>query len=292
MVIDVQYILPEKAIITLESEVIYPNLSIHPTLAAIIKKDALEDDKSFLRAIRSGAKRYKVRLLEFEVKDEMDVANTIIGLRSQSDIDSIILLSDFGMAQRALGNMIPTLLDIDGANSNTRGMLLDTTSVVGYRLAPTAVVACLRYLESDNIDLAGKSIAIIGRSLRIGRPLNEILLQKDASTAIFHSKSKDVDLSPFDIVISSTGKPNIIDRSWWKGNFKTTHIIDVGYNVDDSGNICGDVDVNSLRGEDFKINPIKGGLGELTTTVLFAKLYDNALGRIPSSFNTKRGDNR
>lgn len=283
-----EYIKPDKAIEAMEQEVIYPNIELFPTLAAIIQKDAPEDDKSFLKAIQAAAKKYQTPLKVYEVANDMEAGDTIIKLRTQISVSGIILLSDFGAAQRGLGNMIPTLLDIDCANSATMGMLIGSDSVVGYRLAPAVAVACYKYLEYNDMDLAGQNVAIIGRSTRVGRPLAEILLQEDASTTIFHSKSDNIDLSPFDVVISTIGKANKIKRSWWKNGFKTKYIIDAGFNVSPRGKVYGDIDIATMDEENFKINPIVGGLGKLTTVTLFAKLYSNALGRIPEAM-VKRG---
>lgn len=283
-----EYMLPDKAIKTIEDEVIFPSIERFPTLAAIIKYNAPEDDISFLKSIKQGASKYQVPLKVFDVKDDMEAGSVILDLRNRFHIDGIILLSDFGLTQRGLGNMIPTLLDIDCANSTTMGMLLDTDSIVGYRLAPSVAIACYKYLEAEDIDFAGKNIAIIGRSLKVGRPLAEILLQKDATTTLMHSKSRNIDLSPYDIVISTIGHADVIDNSWWKHGFHTQYMIDVGYNVGDSGNVRGDINIESLQDYDFKINPIVGGLGRLTTTVLFGKLYANSLGRIPDAM-IKRG---
>lgn len=275
------------AVQALEAEVIYPNLSLKPSLIAIIKRDAPEDDKSFLRAIKAGAKKYKVDLQVREVDNDYQCSQEIMAYRVRPSTGGIILLSDFGATVKALGSMIPTLVDIDCSSAITIGLLIASDSEVGYRLAPCFAISCYKLLEHTGVGIAGKHVAVIGRSRAIGRPLAEILLQHDASVSIFHSKSKNIDLSPYDIVISTVGKPKTIDSSWWKHGFKTKCLIDAGYHeVEDE--VIGDIDLKGLEDKDFIINRIKpNDLGRLTTTVLFAKLYANALGRIPEAMKER-----
>lgn len=276
---------PDDAIYALESTVITPNVSLNPTLGVIIKSDATEDSKSYLRSIQSKAKQYNVNVDVREAKDATQAANAIVSLKSHPGVSGIINLSHFGGADRGLNNMIPMRLDVDCASAYTLGQLLANQSSIGFRMAPCAAVAVVKILESAGYnDLSGMKVAILGRSLRVGRPLAEILCQRNATVTVFHSKSEIIGLSDYDIVVSAIGKPHFISyyTHFWDGDefpYKTRFVIDVGINVDEQGGLCGDVDIDSFPQElKYKTNytQVPGGIGKLATVVLFSKLFNNA----------------
>lgn len=284
-----QELLPDNVIDALESQVIFPNSGLNPTLGVIIKENDGSDSRSYLRAIQQKGKKYNANVDVREVKDAAEAADAINNLKNNPGVFGIINLSRFGGADRALNDMIPVRLDIDCASSYTLGMLMANASNIGYRLAPCAAVACYKLLEYHYLggDLAGANIAILGRSLRVGRPLAEILCQKDATVTVMHSKSKihEQELWNYDIVISAMGAPEeigyfdlVLEEEYDSGSH-TIHpdiVIDVGMGVKD-GKICGDVTRVFLDDIDYmRITPTIGGVGKLATVVLFSKLFTNA----------------
>ena len=282
--------LPDPIIETLESQVIIPNKVLSPTLGVIIKTTDTADAYSYLKSIQQKAKKYNAHLDIKEVASAAGAGSAIQKLREIPGIYGIINLSRFGGADRALSDMIPARLDLDCTSSNTLGALVANPSNIGFRLAPCAAVACYKVLEYEyGEDLSGLNIAILGRSLRVGRPLAEILCQKNATVTVMHSKSEihSQELWNYDIVISAMGVPNeldvsdlIYDKDYDSGieeRFPQT-IIDVGMGIDKTGNICGDIDRTGLAPYTgtMKITPTIGGIGKLATTILFSKLFANA----------------
>ena len=141
-------------------------------------------------------------------------------------------------------------------------------------------------------DFTHKKCLIIGRSIRVGRPLAEILTQKNMTVTLAHSKtSKPVfgfDGS-YDFIVSAIGKPNYWGKEYPLPMIKYHQniIIDVGMNYDENGQLCGDVDRQWFQDNSFNlpdddyyerdyITPVTNGVGLVTTTVLFAKLFSNA----------------
>lgn len=281
---------PDRAIYALESQVITPNHTLNPTLGVVIKGDAEEDSMSYLRSIQKKAEQYKASVEIHKANTASGAAMSINQLKQNPGVYGIINLSHFGGADRGLNNMIPSRLDIDCASSYTLGHLFANKSNIGYRMAPCAAVAALKLLEYDGLsDLTGYNVAVLGRSLRVGRPLSEILLQKNATVTTFHSKSYIVGLDQYDIVISAIGKPEFINyyKHFWSGDeyqCRTKYLIDIGINQNESEKICGDFDITSFGDIDCKYTPVPGGVGKLATVILFAKLFTNATGvNAPSS---------
>ena len=277
---------PNPVIDRLENEVILPNRHLNPTLGVIIKPNAPADDLSYFTSIQKKAEKYNVTLDVRQCDNPVEVQNAITLLKQNPAMCGIIILSHHSpSADMVIYNSIPTRLDIDCLSANTMGRLMTSTSNISYRLAPCAAVAAYKMLEYNGLDdLTGKTVAVLGRSLRVGRPLAEILCQKNATVTVFHTKSPDNrTLENFDIVISAIGQPKEItlDDDFYYSNRKlhTNIIIDVGINVDENGKVCGDVDFNSFP-DNFKITPVPGGIGKLATVVLFTKVFKNAINKI------------
>jgi methylenetetrahydrofolate dehydrogenase (NADP+)/methenyltetrahydrofolate cyclohydrolase len=139
----------------------------------------------------------------------------------------------------------------------------------------TAFLPCtpkgiIKLLDEHKIDLTGKNAVIIGRSTIVGKPLSLLLLEKNATVTICHSKSN---LAPHlknaDIVISAVGKANFLKGKMLK---KGVIVIDVGINVF-KGKLCGDVEWDSVYPIASYITPVPGGVGPLT----IASLLENTL---------------
>lgn len=271
----------EKAIYRLESTAILPFKDLAPTLAIIIHGDSTSHpaDYSYLRSLMKAGSVYGADIHVYPCFNEIQVSDTIVELTGKPDLYGIMIISDFGEATRGMYNMIPSRLDIDGLSTLSIGKLVGSTNPIAYRNAPPTPIAVLKILQELMVErqdtLVGKKIAIIGRSLRVGRPLQEILIQQDASVMMFHSKSPvPADkFDKFDIIISAMGKPKYIDST--KVNPQGKILIDVGINIDENGKICGDMDYENLKGYASYITPVPNGVGPMTTVCLFAKLFAN-----------------
>lgn len=270
-----ELLLPDKPIKALEDSVIFPHIDCSPTLAAILKTNASADEKAYLNSICRKAEEYKVNVQVIYANNPIETSSAIVDLRESHSINGIIVLSSYGKeADYALHNMIPTRLDIDCVSNGALGLLMGSSSTVSYRIAPCAPIAVVKLLDYSNIDVTNKNVAILGRSLRVGRPLAEILCKKDANVTVYHSKST-FDLRNFDIVISAIGKAKKIKADQFDKD-KHYILIDVGINVDENGKLCGDFDIESFKDMNVKITPVPGCIGPIATVSLFTKLYANA----------------
>ena len=262
----------------LENEVILPNRHLNPTFGVVIKSNAPADDLSYFTSIQKKAEKYNVTLDVRQCDNPAEAQNAITHLKQNPAMCGIIILSHYSPGvDTVIYNSIPTRLDIDCLSANTMGRLITSTSNIGYRLAPCAAIAAYK--------ISGYNVAILGRSLRVSRPLAEILCQKNATVTVFHTRSsKGKGLQDYDIVISAIGQPEEIsfNNPYYFDDTETLYtkyIIDVGINVNESGKLCGDVDFNSFP-DTFCITPVPGGIGKLATVVLFTKVFKNAINKI------------
>lgn len=273
---------PDNVIEKLETYSIQAFDYLTPTLGIVIRENAPQSDIYYLNSLKKKADKYGAKVEIRTVKTMYDAALAIQQLRENLDIAGIIILSSFDeKSDRALANMIPVRLDIDCVSSNSIGQLVTNTSPIGFRLGPCTAIACYKIIEDyfKTDDFRGLNVAILNRSLRVGRPLAEILTQHNATVTCFHSKSSELNLADFDIVVSAVGIPGFIDEYSFIDELRgvaTSLVIDVAINSTKNG-IVGDV-----APELYNMYPritftsVPGGVGKITPVVLFAKLFQNA----------------
>ena len=141
---------------------------------------------------------------------------------------------------------------------------------------PRAVVELLKHYE---IPLQGKRVALVGRSMVVGKPLAMLLLKENATVTICHTKTQDLpsECRRADIVIAAAGAAGMVTKDFIT---KDTIVIDVGINDDGAGGICGDVVFEEVEPLASAITPVPGGVGSVTTSVLAIhtlKAAENAL---------------
>lgn len=164
--------------------------------------------------------------------------------------------------------------DIDGINPLNQGLLFAGKPFMIPATA-FAVSVTLDYVAKNyDIKLAGMNAAIIGRSLTVGRPVIHLLLNKNITPTIIHTKTIDTDkiTSNKDIVIASCGVPELINAKWIK---KNAVVIDVGIHSINADNekgykLCGDVDAESVLKKASILTAVPGGIGTVTSTLVFA----------------------
>ena len=129
---------------------------------------------------------------------------------------------------------------------------------------PTAVVEILKHY---NVDLKGSKVTVLGRSMVVGKPVSMLLLSEHATVTICHSKTKNLSgvAAEADVLIAAIGRAKMVDESFVKDG---AVVIDVGINVDEEGNLCGDVDKNAVLDKVSMITPVPAGVGSVTTSIL------------------------
>ena len=153
--------------------------------------------------------------------------------------------------------------DVDGFSPISVGkMMLGQDTYL-----PCTPFGVMKLLEHSGIEVAGKHAVIVGRSHIVGKPMGQLLLQKDATVTYTHSKTPDLPAftKQADILIAAVGRTNFITKDHIKPG---AVVIDVGINRDEDNKLCGDVDFAGVSEVASHITPVPGGVGPMTITML------------------------
>ncbi len=132
---------------------------------------------------------------------------------------------------------------------------------------PCTPYGIIKLLETYNIDLEGKHCVVIGRSNIVGKPLVPLLLEKNATVTVCHSRTKNLNeiTKQADVLISAVGRINMVTKDMVK---EDAVVIDVGINRDENNKLCGDVDFENVKEKASFITPVPGGVGPMTIAML------------------------
>lgn len=153
--------------------------------------------------------------------------------------------------------------DVDGFHpQNVSNLWLKKTCTL-----PCTPKGIVKLLEKANVEIAGKNVVVIGRSNIVGLPISKLLLDRNATVTICHSKTKNLAsiTSKADILIVAIGKANFVTKEMVKDG---AVVIDVGVNRDENGKLCGDVDFAQVEPKSSVITKVPGGVGPMTITCL------------------------
>ncbi len=160
--------------------------------------------------------------------------------------------------------------DVDGFHPVNAGRL--AIGLQGF--VPCTPLGCLRLLQAELGDLAGKDAVVIGRSNIVGKPMALLLLRESCTVTVAHSRTRDLPgvVRRADIVVAAVGRPNLVTGDWLKPG---ATVIDVGINRTEAG-LVGDVDFASASEVAGAITPVPGGVGPMTIAMLLRNTLDAA----------------
>lgn len=214
-----------------------------------------------------------------------EVLDVIESFNKDHKIDGILLQLPLpkGLDANLLLDAILPAKDADGLHPFNQGLLQRGEGIVH----PCTPAGAMRLIdmayahqsgdrtekaEYDKADLSGKRAVVIGRSILVGKPLATMLLQRNATVTVSHSKTKDLPalVSEADIVCAAVGAPKLIKGDWIK---KGAVVIDVGINRLPDGKLVGDVDFEEAKSRASAITPVPGGVGPMTIAMLLENTY-------------------
>jgi len=212
------------------------------------------------------------RLPECTTQEELLDVIQVLGARE--DIDGILLLLPLPrhLDQRSAVLAIRPDKDVDCVHPVSMGNL-----VLGLdALRPCTPAGVMRLLEEYQIDPAGKHCVVVGRSNIVGKPQALLLLQKNGTVTVCHTKTPDLgaECRRADILVSAAGCPGLITAGMVK---EGAVVIDVSMNRDAGGRLCGDVDYAAVAEKAAYITPVPGGTGPVTRAVLMENTLAAAL---------------
>ena len=162
--------------------------------------------------------------------------------------------------------------DVDGFHPMNTGNLWNGRR----QMVPCTPAGIMEILREYNVELEGKTAVIIGRSNIVGKPMAQLLLEKNATVTLTHSRTPNLAkvCSKADVLIVAIGRAKFVTEDYVK---EGAVVIDVGINRDEDGKLCGDVDFDQVKDKVGMITPVPGGVGPMTITMLMEQTYQAAL---------------
>ncbi len=246
---------------------------IRPVLWVILAGD----DPASQVYVRNKVKAGESIGVKVEVKkpgSEAELFEVISEANSSEDVDGLIVqlpLPD-GYDRNGVIEAISPEKDVDGLTSKNLGLLFK--GIPGF--VPCTPLGIMKLLDEYSIDLEGKRVLVIGRSELVGKPLSALLLSRNATVSIAHSKTRDLPdlVKESDAVFVAVGRSNFLKKEWVKDG---AIVVDVGINrVGDR--LVGDVSPDVAEVASF-ITPVPGGVGPMTVSALMYNTYLAALNR-------------
>lgn len=257
------------------------SMLIKPTLAVIIVGND-PASKTYVNNKKKACDYVGIKSLEYSFEEDIseeNLLNLINQLNKNEGVNGILVqlpLPKHINTNKVLESIDPKK-DVDGFTSINTGKLW----LGEYDLAPCTAIGIIELLDYYGIEIAGKHCVVIGRSNIVGKPVASLLLERNATVTVCHSKTKDLYkyTSQADILISAVGKPKFLTWDFIKLG---AIVIDVGINRDENGKLCGDVYFDDVKDEVAAITPVPGGVGPMTIAMLMknaltaAKMQNNA----------------
>lgn len=249
---------------------------IIPTLG-IIRVGENESDLSYERGAVKRAEalgvEYKKYILPQDVSQE-ELLNVIDKVNNDDGIHGVLLFRPLPphIDSAVIENALKPEKDIDCMTDMSLCGVF-TGKDIGY--PPCTPEACIEILDHYNISCEGKNVVVIGRSLVVGKPVSMMLVKKNATVTICHTKTKNMKTiaKAADILIVAAGRTGIVNKDYVS---RGQIVIDVGINVDENQKLCGDVDYTSVEPIVSAITPVPGGVGSVTTSVLISHVVQAA----------------
>lgn len=255
-------------------------LGEHVPKLAIVRVGARPDDLSYERGARKKMENFGLAAESFAFPEDISheqFAEAFQAISQDPEIDGILLLRPLPgqIREKEIEQLIDPEKDLDGISPVNVAKVFsgDRTG-----FAPCTAEAVIRLLELNEIDLTGKRTVVIGRSMVVGKPLSMLLLQKNATVTICHTRTEELAKTccQAEILIAAAGRAKMVGADFVGDQ---AIVIDVGINVDEQGNLCGDVDFEAIQGKASMATPVPGGIGAVTTAVLAEHLVRAAIQR-------------
>ena len=199
-----------------------------------------------------------------EKTSEMDLLNLLTQLNNNPKIHGVLVQLPLPkqIDEKLITDSILPHKDVDGFTTVNLGNLMSEKTI----LAPATAIACIHLIESTGTKIEGKNAVVVGRSNIVGKPVALMLLEKNATVTVCHSKTKNLSeyTKKADILVVAVGRQNLIKKEMVK---EGAVVIDVGINRI-GGKLVGDVDFENVKEVAGFITPVPGGVGPMTRAML------------------------
>jgi len=249
---------------------------ILPTLC-IVRVGEREDDIAYERSAVKRCEAMGVAVKHFVLPGEAaqdELLSVIQGVNRDDGIHGCLLFRPLPkqLDDNTVRNALCPEKDVDGV---TDASLAGVFAGIDTGFPPCTPRACVEILDYYGVELKGRKVTVVGRSLVVGKPAAMMLLGRHATVTICHTRTVDMPAlcRQADVLIVAAGRANVVDGSYLSPG---QTVIDVGINVDEGGKLCGDVRFADAQAVVDAITPVPGGVGTVTTSVLVKHVVEAA----------------
>ena len=235
-----------------------------PLCLAVILVGDDPASKIYVRKKQQACERVGIRSVKFEFAadtEQAELLSLIARLNTDSTVHGVLcqLPLPRHINEQAVLKAIAPEKDVDAFSARI--------SICEDDLAPCTPAGIVRLIEASGVKLEGSGCVIVGRSNIVGKPLALLLLQRNATVTVCHSKTKNLaDITrAADVLIAAAGRPGLIGADMVK---EGAVVIDVGINRDACNRLCGDVDFLPVLEKAAYVTPVPGGVGPMTIAML------------------------
>ena len=255
----------------LESVSVLKEKGIIPTLATILVGDDPASE-TYVRMKQETCKRVGMESLAINLPKETSTEELLLKideLNNDKNIHGILLQHPVPnqINERECFERISIEKDVDGVTCLGFGRMSMDLSAYG-SCTPAGI---MRILEFYDVDISGMNAVVVGRSPILGKPMAMMLLNKNATVTICHSRTKELEdhVRNADLVVGAVGVPKLIKKEWLK---KGAVVIDAGYHPEK----CGDIDLDGIEEIASSYTPVPGGVGPMTINTLILNTMEAA----------------
>ncbi len=250
--------------------------NIEPCLA-IVRMGEEPGDLSYERSIRRTCEPLGIKIELFALNREEQqevVLNTVKAVNQDKNIHGCIIMRPLPrhVDQTLICDSLDVKKDVDCITGKSlSGLMVGDKNT----FRPCTPQACLEILDYYGYKPEGQRIAVLGRSLAVGRSLSLMLQDRNATVTMCHSKTQNLPevCKESKILVAAVGKAKLVNADYVNLNHV---IVDVGINVDENGKLCGDVDREAVENTVAAISPVPGGVGGITVAVLASHVIEAA----------------
>ena len=249
---------------------------ISPKLAILRvgeRDDDLAYERGVLKRFESAGVEVEVTALDAGVSQE-ELDETFDGINGDPKVHGILVFRPLPkpLSDEHMRRTIDSGKDVDFMDIRNMEKVL---AGVPDAAAPCTAEAVMSLIKHYNIDTCGKKVTVVGRSLVIGKPVALLLTTANATVTVCHTRTLNMEeeCKNADIIVACCGVAKMIGPSYVR---EGQTVIDVGMNVDEEGNLCGDVDYDAVSKIAEAVTPVPGGVGSITTAVLLRHVVGNA----------------
>ncbi len=248
------------------------NSAAAPVLATILVGND-PASATYVKMKQNACKKVGMESVKIEMSEETttrELLNKIEELNSNPDVRGILLQHPVPkqINERICFDAIAIEKDVDGVTCLGFGQMSMGQKAYG-SATPKGIMTILEYYD---IELEGKDVVVVGRSPILGKPMAMMMLNKNATVTICHSRTKNLPdkVRSADIVVGAVGIPEFIKADWIK---EGAVLVDAGYHPNEN---CGDIDLKNAASKSSAYTPVPGGVGPMTITALIMRTVESA----------------